>query len=132
MSAVIAFISARPALHAITPCRQVTAFASGEKTLENRSADNLKINKTILWIASGYALMVATLYLWGYWGSFGLNFLEYIGFGDLLRYALTALLASLAGYVFGWGLSELTHGDMFPPGGGAETPIGRFGRKYWR
>jgi hypothetical protein len=70
--------------------------------------DDLKTNK-ILWIASGYALAVAALYLWGYWERFGLNFLEYIGFGDMLRYALIPFLISMAGVVLGLALSTITH-----------------------
>jgi hypothetical protein len=30
-------------------------------------------------IASPYAVLLATLYLWGYWGEFDLNVLEFIG-----------------------------------------------------
>jgi hypothetical protein len=94
--------------------------------------DDLKINKTILWIGSGYAVLVSALYLWGYWGRFGLNFLEYIGLGDMVRYAVIPVVLSLASVIFGYAFSEINHGDLLPPGGGAETPIGRFGRRHWR
>jgi hypothetical protein len=93
--------------------------------------DDLKLNK-ILWIASGYALVVAALYLWGYWESFGLNFLEYIGFGDMLRYALIPFLISMASVALGFTFSAIRNDDRLPPGGGADTSIGRFGRQYWR
>lgn len=90
-----------------------------------------EINKIIAAI-SAYSLVVASLYLWGYWGSFGLNFLEFIGFGDMLRFAILPLLISMAGVMFGFAYSQILHGDMFPVGGGADTTIGRFAQTYWR
>jgi len=86
-----------------------------------------------VWIASGYALTVTALYLWGYWGRFGVNFLEYIGFGDMLRYALIPFLTSMAVGTLGFAISVIGPvGDLYPPGGGTDTAFGRFGRKHWR
>lgn len=79
-----------------------------------------------------YGAIVASLYLFGYWGAFEINILEFVGFSELVKLAAYPLLASLTFLIIGYALSELFHGDSLPPGGGADTKIGRFGRKYWR
>lgn len=37
----------------------------------------------------------STLYLWGYWGSFDINILEFLGLSDILRVAAYPLASSL-------------------------------------
>ncbi len=55
--------------------------------------------------ASAYAVGASALYLWGYWGTFKLNALEFMGLGDIVGYALFPFLASSAllilTYVYG-------------------------------
>ncbi len=93
---------------------------------------DLRPTNTILWIASAYALVVTALYLFGYWGRFVLNVLEYIGIGDIVSHALMPFLASIVFAVLGFAISTVSRGDLLPPGGGADTSIVRFGRAHWR
>jgi hypothetical protein len=94
--------------------------------------DDLKFSRS-LWVASAYTLLVTSLYLFGYWGRFGLNVLEFIGIGDIVSHALMPFLASMAFAVLGFVISTVDpRRDLFPPGGGAYSPIGRFGRAHWK
>ena len=76
-----------------------------------------------------YALVVSTLYLWGYWGSFQINILEYISISDIIKgtiYPLGSAFAFLAlGVIFGEVLSP-----NLQPGGGVHTTVGRFVNKW--
>lgn len=47
---------------------------------------------TILSAAGLYSLLVSALYLFGYWGAFGLNIFELISLGDFLamHYSLSS------------------------------------------
>jgi hypothetical protein len=82
--------------------------------------------------ATPYAFVVASLYLFAFWGSFKINILEFVGFSDLVRLALYPLAISLILYLPGIALSQLVPGSSLPPGAGGATVIGRFGLKHWR
>jgi hypothetical protein len=82
--------------------------------------------------AAPYGFFIAVLYLFAFWGTFKLNILEFVGFADLAKLALYPLAASFIFLLMGAAISELARGDSLPPGGGADTKIGRFGRKHWR
>jgi hypothetical protein len=91
----------------------------------------LPISKYLSFVTP-YAFVVASLYLFAFWGSFKINILEFVGFSDLVRLALYPLAISLILYLPGVALSQLATGNSLPPGGGADTAIGRFGLKHWR
>lgn len=88
--------------------------------------------KNYVAIALSYGAVVGALYLFGFWGTLNVNILEFIGLGDLIKLAVYPLLVSMASLLSGYLLAMVTPGDSLPPGGGADTPIGRFGLKYWR
>lgn len=88
--------------------------------------------KNYVAIALSYGAVVGALYLFGFWGTLDVNILEFIGLTDLLKLAIYPLLVSLVSLLSGYLVSAILQEDMLPPGGGANTPIGRFGRKYWR
>lgn len=92
---------------------------------------DLSISK-YLSFAAPYGLLVAALYLFAFWGTFNLNMLEFVGFADLTKLAVYPLAACLIFLLAGCTLSEVVIGDSLPSGGGADTKIGRFGRKNWR
>ena len=77
-----------------------------------------------VWLAP-YALMVSTLYLWGYWGTFGINVLDYIGASDIIKAAVYPLVTGLIGLGVGALLGEVM-APRLEPGGGANTRIGKF------
>lgn len=92
---------------------------------------NLGIKEVFAFGAS-YLVAVGACYLFGYWGAFQLNVLEYISFADIAKLAVYPLLASLAFVLAGVAFSELLHAPHFPPGGGNNTPISQFGLRHWR
>lgn len=84
-----------------------------------------------LYFASLYFVTVGVLYLWGYWTPFGINILEYLALSDILKataYPIaTALLLTAVGAAIG---EALVNRNQFPPGGGRDTVIGRFLRRF--
>ncbi|WP_431288811.1 hypothetical protein [Roseateles chitinivorans] len=75
------------------------------------------------WLAP-YALMVSTLYLWGYWGTFDINVLDYIGVSDIIKAAVYPLVTGLIGLGVGALLGEVM-APRLEPGGGANTRLGK-------
>lgn len=76
--------------------------------------------------------MVTALYLFGYWGSFGLNVLEYIGIGDIVSHALMPFLASIVSLAFGAALSTISRGPSAPPPPPEVVNTIKFVQTYWR
>lgn len=88
--------------------------------------------KEIVAFGAPYLVAVGACYLFGYWGAFQINVLEYISFADVAKLAVYPLMASLIFALAGVAFSELVHAPHFPPGGGNNTAVGRFGFKHWR
>ena len=77
-----------------------------------------------------YAIVISTLYLWGYWGSFSVNVLEYIGVAEIVKAAVYPIISMFAFIAIGIVLGEaFSPTRNLPPGGGANTPIGRWLRR---
>ena len=87
-------------------------------------------SKEYLAIAFAYGVSVSALYLFGFWGVFRINVLEFIGLADLAKLSVKPLIDSLPAILLGFAIGQLFSGS-FPPGGGAGTPIGQFGRKKY-
>ena len=77
-------------------------------------------------------MIVSALYLFGLWGYFNINVLEFVSFADLAKLSAYPLVVSLITYILGTVFAEVLHRDQLSPGGGAQTKIGRFGRRHWR
>jgi len=56
-----------------------------------------KKDVTLFTILTGFSLVVAVLYLFGYWSSFDINILQYIQVTDVLKLALYPLFLSFFG-----------------------------------
>ena len=80
-----------------------------------------------VWLAP-YALMVSTLYLWGYWGTFGINVLDYIGVSDIIKAAVYPVVSAFAFMAIGALLGEVLS-PRLEPGAGANTPVAKLLRK---
>ncbi|MBB3291670.1 hypothetical protein FHT39_000309 [Mitsuaria sp. BK045] len=89
------------------------------------------ISSTLLspkvWLAP-YALLVSTLYLWGYWGAFGINVLDYIGASDIIKAAVYPVVSAFAFMAIGALLGEVLS-PRLEPGAGANTPVAQVLRK---
>lgn len=96
----------------------------------NAEAASFSILSAKVWLAP-YALVVSTLYLWGYWGTFGINVLDYIGIADIVKAAVYPVLSAFLLVAVGAVLGEVLTSDL-KPGGGGDTVIGRWLRKNER
>ena len=93
---------------------------------------NLRPTSTILWAATAYALLVTGVYLWGYWGRFGLNVLEYIGIGDMVSHAAIPFLASIVWLVVVFALSTLSQPHRALPPPTEVANVVTFLQTHWR
>ncbi len=88
--------------------------------------------KQLLIILMPYFICVSGSYLFGYWGAFRINVLQYVGASDIAKMAIYPLLASLVFGVLGAAFSQLTLAPMLPVGGGVNTPIARAAHAHGR
>jgi hypothetical protein len=95
----------------------------------NTSAESVKQDvSAYLYFGSLYFLTVGVLYMWGYWGRFHVNILEYISVADVLKVAAypiaSVFLFAVIGAVLGeWLTSSVPKVES---GAGRDTRIGRF------
>ena len=87
-----------------------------------------KRNSPYVYYGSFYLITVGVLYLWGYWGRFDINILEYISFTDVVKLSLYPIVSVFLVVVIGTiiGAFSSRNGDEFPLGLGPETRAGRF------
>lgn len=77
-----------------------------------------------------YAIVVSSLYLWGYWGAFEVNILEYIGISEIVKSAIYPIASAFAFFAIGAVLGEALAPTLhLPPGGGANTTVGKLLRR---
>jgi hypothetical protein len=88
--------------------------------------------KDVFAVGVPYFISVGACYLFGYWGAFNINVLEFIGLADLAKLAVYPIVASFAFVLAGTLIADILHATHLPPGGGRDTKIGVFGRKHWR
>jgi hypothetical protein len=87
--------------------------------------------KELLATVVPYLAAVAAAYLFGYWGTFNINILEFVSLADLAKLSIYPLLASLVFFLAGVLISQILVSPNVTPGGGANTIVGRIGKKYW-
>lgn len=87
--------------------------------------------KKYIAIVIPYAGLVSTLYLLGYWGSFNVNILEYVGLQDLIKLALFPFLGAFIMLLIVYGMQEIIQWKLISPGGGSNSALGRLFNKYW-
>ena len=104
----------------------------GQKLLQDQAPENLEALSAKFWLGP-YAIILATLYLWGYWSSFHVNVLEHISFTEVIKIAAYPILSAFFFLAIGMlvsGLSPLN--SIFPPGGGRDSKEGKFLNKNWK
>jgi len=79
-----------------------------------------------------FAVAVGACYSFGYWGHFDINALQYVSLLDIAKLAVFPLLFLALSTALTIIYTEVGFGYAFPPGAGANTPVGRFGRTHWR
>lgn len=87
---------------------------------------------TLLPILSAYFIAVGVLYLWGFWGLFGINVMEYLGLADVVKVAAWPVGSAFIFLLVGIALGETSPISRLPAGGGQHTLIGRWVNKYIR
>ena len=73
--------------------------------------------------------MVSLLYLFGFWGSFNINILEYIALSDVVKNALYPLLYSTIFIVLGFSIGNVVSvplSKVMPPGSGKNLPEAKY------
>jgi hypothetical protein len=92
------------------------------------------LQKFITFIAP-YSLVVSLLYLFGYWGTFNVNVLEYIALADVIKNALYPLIYSSIFIIIGLTIGSLVTvplTKLMPAGGGADLPEAKYFRLLFR
>lgn len=86
---------------------------------------------SMVYPTSLYFISIGVLYLWGYWPTFGVNILEHLPLTDVLKITAypvaTALLLSAVGATLG---EALVSDERLPPGGGRDSRLGVFLRRF--
>lgn len=72
-----------------------------------------------------YSIAVSALYLFGYWSQFNINILEYIDVSDVVGLSIYPILYSSFFIALGAVGGHIAIGNDLPPGGGANTRLGR-------
>ena len=82
----------------------------------------------IIYLSSLYFVSVSVLYLWGYWGTFDINIIEFLSVTDVVKLAAYPVGSALILFAIGVVVGELhnSSGRALPEGGGREGLIGRF------
>ena len=97
---------------------------------------NLAASNKYIALVAPYSITVSTLYLFGYWGSFGVNIFEYVGLAEIAKIALYQLMYYGAFVLLGSLISEMFFGSIIrrvmPPGSGADLPEAKFVRILFR
>ncbi len=94
---------------------------------DQQASDNATRFPSAKYWLGPYAIAVSTLFLWGYWGSFHVNVLEFIGIADIVKTAVYPVASAFAFFALGAVLGETLSPTLnLPPGGGVDTKIGRF------
>lgn len=63
-------------------------------------SERIQINR-YAYVASLYFIVVGVLYLWGYWGSFGINVLEYASISDIAKTTAYPVATAFAFFAVG-------------------------------
>lgn len=79
---------------------------------------------------SVYAVLVGTLYLWGYWSAFDINILQYIGLVEIAKSAAFPLASTFGAMALGALIGRLLPVDPLPAR--PDTAPERFVRKHAR
>jgi hypothetical protein len=92
---------------------------------ENSSASTTALHAKY-WLGP-YAIFVAILYLWGYWGTFNVNVLEHINISEVVKIAVYPLVSAFLFFVIGVVIGEvISPRGALPEGGGRDSVLGRF------
>jgi hypothetical protein len=81
---------------------------------------------------TAFSIIVSCSYLFGYWGAFNINILEFGNLIDLAKLAIFPMLTGLIFFLAGTLSSEIMDRKHLQPGGGNHTRIGQFGLRHGR
>jgi len=67
---------------------------------EIKESEKFQLNR-YAYVASLYFIVVGVLYLWGYWGAFGINVLEYASIADIVKTTAYPVATAFAFFAIG-------------------------------
>lgn len=88
--------------------------------------------KEIFAVLLPYFGVVSVAYLWGYWGGFNINILQFIDFHEIVKLSIYPILIWFSSLLVGMVFSELLVSPKIESGAGNDSAIGKFGLRYGR
>lgn len=92
--------------------------------------DRQKHSAILVSAVSAYFIAVSALYLWGFWGPFGVNILEYLGLADMVKVAAWPVGSVFLFAFLGMVLGQISPASRLREGGGQHTRVGRWVNKH--
>lgn len=83
-----------------------------------------------IYFISLYFLLTGVLYLWGYWSTFGVNILEFMGVADVVKSTAYPVTSAFVFAAIGMAIGEIVFGKALEPGAGRDTTVGKFLRRF--
>jgi hypothetical protein len=83
-------------------------------------------------VITGYIIVISMSYLMGYWGEFGINYLEYITITEVAVVALSSLLPTVGIMLLGSFISHIYMGKFFKVGERRNTTEGKLVNRWWK
>lgn len=71
--------------------------------------------KEVLTVGVPYCIAIGACYLFGYWGSFHINVLEFITFADVAKIAVYPLMTTLVFGLAGYLSADILFAPYYPP-----------------
>lgn len=99
-------------------------------TIDSTTSSKKRKAFSIYW-TSAYFLISSVLYLWGYWSVFDINIFEYSDITDIAKSAAYPIASTFIFVIVGAVLGEILFPhNTLPPGGGKNTPLGKFLNRF--
>ena len=117
-----------------TPCRIFEASTKRMPTTQQQPSAASPVQpedqghvslSSYVYFGSIYSVFVGGLYLWGYWGTFGVNILEYLSLTDIVAFTIFPVVSGVLATFLGSILSHLYRKPTLPAGSDSQQTYRR-------